>query len=266
MEDAGNVIVGRVEPKIYAFVTNTIPNYLKIGDTYRQVETRLKEWKEKFKDLKKVFQSSARVSDEIFFRDYSVHEYLEGDLGLHRLQKDNGIVSSELYSREFFKDATAADVEAAIVDIKRDYKEFGSKYRFYSAATKLPSEYHYPSLGFLEPRDNQKVVIDNFLTAYKNGRRNLLMYAVMRFGKTFTALCCAQKMQEGKGARLIVVVSAKADVCDEWKRTVEGLENFRVDYAFLSSKDLQLNPDIVTTGLREGKKYVVFFNIARFAE
>ena len=29
------IIIGRVEPHIYAFTTNTVPNYLKVGDTYR---------------------------------------------------------------------------------------------------------------------------------------------------------------------------------------------------------------------------------------
>ena len=34
-----NIIIGRVEPYIYAFTTNTVPNYLKIGDggTFNQV-------------------------------------------------------------------------------------------------------------------------------------------------------------------------------------------------------------------------------------
>ena len=39
------IIVGRVEPHIYAFSTNTIPNYLKVGDTYRSVLVRLNEWR-----------------------------------------------------------------------------------------------------------------------------------------------------------------------------------------------------------------------------
>ena len=30
-----SLIHGRVDPYIYAFETNTIPNFLKIGDTYR---------------------------------------------------------------------------------------------------------------------------------------------------------------------------------------------------------------------------------------
>ena len=34
------------------------------------------------------------------------------------------------------------------------------------------------------------------------------MYAVMRFGKSFTSMCCAV----ANNAKLVVVVSAKADV------------------------------------------------------
>ena len=32
-----NIIVGRVEPYIYAFSTETVPNYLKVGDTTRGI-------------------------------------------------------------------------------------------------------------------------------------------------------------------------------------------------------------------------------------
>ena len=46
-----NIIVGRVEPHIYAFTTNTIPNYLKVGDTYRPVSVRLKEWRQFYPEL-----------------------------------------------------------------------------------------------------------------------------------------------------------------------------------------------------------------------
>ena len=47
------IIIGRVEPHIYAFSTNTIPNYLKVGDTYRPVSVRLKEWEAHFPALKR---------------------------------------------------------------------------------------------------------------------------------------------------------------------------------------------------------------------
>ena len=49
------IIVGRVEPHIYAFTTNTIPNYLKVGDTYRPVSVRLIYWKLVYPELKKEY-------------------------------------------------------------------------------------------------------------------------------------------------------------------------------------------------------------------
>ena len=64
------VITGRVEPHIYAFKTNTIPNYLKVGDTYRPVAERLQEWKKYFPDLQKEFDDKATVMNYISTTDY----------------------------------------------------------------------------------------------------------------------------------------------------------------------------------------------------
>lgn len=72
-----NLIIGRVEPHIYAFTTNTIPNYLKVGDTYRPVSKRLSEWEEYYPNLEKQFEGSAKITDSVFFRDHSVHYFLE---------------------------------------------------------------------------------------------------------------------------------------------------------------------------------------------
>ena len=36
IEILDELIIGRVEPYIYAFTTETIPNYLKVGDTFRK--------------------------------------------------------------------------------------------------------------------------------------------------------------------------------------------------------------------------------------
>ena len=66
------LIVGRVEPRIYAFTTNTVPNYLKVGDTYRPIKVRLDEWREHYPHLKHEYDESAKVADDVFFRDYSV--------------------------------------------------------------------------------------------------------------------------------------------------------------------------------------------------
>lgn len=58
-----NIIIGRVEPYIYAFTTNTVPNYLKIGDTYRPVKIRLNEWKKYFPDLKEEYKEKAMINE-----------------------------------------------------------------------------------------------------------------------------------------------------------------------------------------------------------
>ncbi len=260
LELLDNIIVGRVEPHIYAFTTNTIPNYLKVGDTYRPVSVRLKEWQKYYPELEKQFENTAKVADDVFFRDYSVHQFLESDLEKERLKPENpdGVI---YYSNEFFKGTNSGEVSDAIADISSDYDNKGNKYQFYNALTALPTTVRYSSTGYWEPRPNQRATINAFKRAVENGRTNLLMYAVMRFGKSFTSICCAKEMNDGNGARLVVVVSAKADVKEEWRKTVECAENFRNDYEFLSSVDLDRNHGIVTDTLNkdEGSKNVVLF-------
>lgn len=82
------------------------------------------------------------------------------------------------------------------------------------------------------------------------------MYAVMRFGKSFTSMCCAVKM----GAKLVVVVSAKADVKLEWKRTVESHVRF-ADYDFITSKDLKGNKYLISEKIRSGRRVVCFLTL-----
>ena len=82
------ILVGRVEPQIYAFTTQTIPNYLKVGDTYRPLEVRLNEWRKYFPNLEKKFETIAKVDDDTFFRDFAVHYFLENDKQKTRLTRD----------------------------------------------------------------------------------------------------------------------------------------------------------------------------------
>ena len=254
----GELIVGRVEPRIYAFTTNTIPNYLKVGDTYRPVEVRLDEWREHFPNLKREFDDSAKIG-EVFFRDYSVHDYLEKTAKRPRLTK--WTFPEVYYSNEFFEGATKGDVKAAIGDIRHDFETKGQRYQFYSIAEGLPTSMKFASTGMWELRPNQEAAVKKFESAVAAGRKNLLMYAVMRFGKSFTSLCCAKTMNDGKGADIVLVLSAKADVCGEWKKTVESADNFRDDYDFLSGKDLKANDKIVSSLRKKGKKVVIFLTL-----
>ncbi len=254
-----SLITGRVEPHIYAFTTNTIPNYLKVGDTYRPVSKRLSEWREYFPNLEQKFEGSAKITDDVYFRDFAVHYFLESEKHRTRLAETE-LPEGVYFSREFFKEATLGDVEEAIADINEDYHSKLGKYHYYDATTQLPTVEKYASTGMWFPRPNQQATIDAFKRAVANGRTHLLMYAVMRFGKSFTSMCCAKEM----GAKLVVVVSAKADVRDEWRKTVESAENFRNEYEFFSSADLENNYSIITDTLdhpTDPKKVVVFLTL-----
>lgn len=249
------IIVGRVEPYIYAFSTNTIPNYLKIGDTYRPVPTRLNEWKKHYPNLKEEYREKATIDDQTFFRDYSVHKFIEEDLKKERLDESN-LTEDIYYSNEFFKGATNIDVENAITDIKNNYEENTGKYQYYNSKDFLPTIRHYTSTGIWKLRDNQKDAVNNFKNAVKSGRTNLLMYAVMRFGKSFTSMMCAKEIN----AKVVVIVSAKADVLEEWKKTIESADNFN-EYLFITSNDLMRDNHVIEMNLKLNNKIALFLTL-----
>lgn len=251
-----SIIVGRIDPHIYAFRTNTVPNYLKVGDTYRPISVRLKEWKEIFPNLEHLedWEWVAKTQDEKYFRDFAVHYYLEEIKHFHRLQP-NDIPKLPYYSREFFENAKPEDVDEAILDIERKAKQVGSPYQFYSEE-RLPMTEHFQRTETYEPRPNQKDTIERFIEARNQGRHNLLMYAVMRFGKSFTSMCCATEMH----ARTVLIVSAKADVKNEWKKTVESHVRF-ADYTFLDSAALLADTKAVTKLLQRGKCAAIFLTL-----
>lgn len=249
------IIVGRVEPHIYAFTTNTIPNYIKVGDTYRPVSIRLDEWKKYYPELEKKYDTKAMVSDDIFFRDYSVHQFLEHNLQKTRL-KSSDIDEGIYFSNEFFKDTSIVDIDEAIKDINNDFNENLMKYQFYNAKDSLRVITEYTSTGMWDLRPNQEKVVKNFKKAYESGRTNLLLYAVMRFGKSFTSMCCALEMN----ANVVLIVSAKADVKEEWKKTVQSADNFK-DYEFIENDQLLMDNEIIKHKLETGRKVVMFLTL-----
>ena len=249
------VLVGRVDPQIYAFTTETIPNYLKVGDTYRPLQTRLDEWRKHYPNLIHKFNHSAKLECGNIFRDFAVHDYLELIKHYHRLLPHE-IEDDVYYSREFFENAKEDDVKEAIEDIKQSEKAKDGRYNFYTPDY-LPVKLTFERVKDFPPRDNQQKAIDKFKEAIKNGRHNLLMYAVMRFGKSFTAMCCATEMAD---AKLVLIVSAKADVRNEWKETVESHVRFK-DYIFLDGEDLKNNTQIISNTLNDNKRIALFLTL-----
>lgn len=250
-----SLIRGRVEPYIYAFETNTVPNFLKVGDTYRPVEVRLAEWRKFYSDLKKKYEHIAKVDDNTYFRDYSVHDFLIQN-GFRRIEKDD--VKSGIYlSNEFFMNAKKENVEEAIKDIQKSFEKKDNRYAFYDVEDNLPlGDFDFKRDAVWKPRENQKAVIENFSNAVKKGRNNLLMFAVMRFGKSFTSLCCAKAMK----AKLSVVVCGKTAVRLEWKENVQRpkiLDGFE----FMDSDSMSRNPAVISEKLAEGHSVVVFLTM-----
>lgn len=249
------LIVGWVRPHIYAFSTNTVPNFLKVGDTYRPVRRRLQEWRKHYPDLQQHFEGSASVAEDVYFRDHSVHQFLSQERGLSRIERD-ALAPDVYYSTEFFESASSEDVELAIKDIHRDHQANGGRYVFFDASERLRKTFRFARGEEWVPRPNQQAAVDNFAAAVDAGRTNLLMYAVMRFGKTFTSLLCAKRMQ----AETVLVVSAKADVKGEWKQTVESAGNFAGN-VFLDADDLLADEDAISTARAEYDCVVVFLTL-----
>ena len=250
------MIIGRIDPHIYAFRTNTVPDYLKVGDTYRPVSVRLNEWRQIFPNLQHLdeWKWVAKTDDNKYFRDFAVHYYLEEIKKLHRLQP-NDIPNLPYYSKEFFQNATPEDIDAAILDIESKASQVGGPYHFYTEDRLLVTEHYKRELTY-PLRPNQKATVKKFKAARDNGRRNLLMYAVMRFGKSFTSMWCATEMQ----AKTVLIVSAKADVKSEWKRTVESHVHFE-DYTFIDSQALLIEPKAISNLLRQNKRAAIFLTL-----
>ena len=255
-----NLILVRNEPHIYAFSTNTIPNYLKVGDTFRPVDVRIEEWSKKISEalgadvqvkLTKEYAETA-IIDDAYFRDYAVHDFLKSALGKESIETTDPELVDK-YSREFFKDVLVSDVESAITDIRNEYTNYNpnKKYTYYKLAEKKPVDFHWNHDQNWDLRPNQRTVVDNFVQ--KSDQKELLMYAVMRFGKSFTAMYCGLI----SNARKILIVSAKADVATEWKATVEKPKCFE-NYRFLVDRDFVNDKKAIQKTLDDGKNVAVF--------
>ena len=251
-QELDNIIIGRVKPYIYAFETNTIPNFLKVGDTYRAVSVRLAEWRRIYEHLQEVCKEKATVDEKTYFRDYAVHKFLEEN-GFRRIEEKD-IAPGIYFSREFFNGAKEENVKQAIQDIKKSFEDKDNRYDFYNIEDNLPlGDFKFERDADWEPRDNQKEVIGKFKAAVDSGRTNLLMFAVMRFGKSFTSLCCAKEM----GAKLTVVICGKTAVRNEWKENVQR-PTILDGFCFIDSEILERNPDAISEELKAGRSVVVF--------
>ena len=257
-EELDRFIIGRISPRIYVFKTGMVPDSLKVGDTYRPISERMEEWSRIYTGMHDKQDYSAQVGDK-FFRDYSVHRYLKEILNKYNLQEED--FHGVYFSREFFRDTESEDVKTAVDVISEDIASDGNHYPSYalnSIRNNAEEEEHIS--GPFNPRDIQKDVIDKYVEVTENGtlKKELLLYAVMRFGKTFTAMCCAQKTQ----AKVVVVMSGKTDVRKEWHDAVSYTANFKDEYEFIDAKAIRkCAHEAIESVLSAGKKVVIFLSL-----
>ena len=248
------IIVGYVPHRIYAFSTPQSVDYLKIGETSRGVPVRLKEWQSKIADLKHekdwlAMLPKDTVKQKEFFRDFALHKYFKDNAFDFLLPED-----APGNSKEFYK-VTLEQVEDGIEAIDQDYtSEPPHQYTYLSIEDNSKKVEKWAITENFKPRGNQKEVIDNIVAVSKDKKvaPNYLLFAVMRFGKTFVALEAAKELD----SKLTVVVSAKADVKLEWKQNLESHEDFD-GYLFLDSKSLRDSSTAIEDNLKENK--VVLF-------
>lgn len=250
----------KVEHKIYSFYTNTTPNFMKIGDTYRQVAIRLKEWKRVYKNLTPEQIFDANINQESFFRDLSVHQYLRIDKNKHVVVPDDVKGITEYCTELFTNDVSTSDVEDAIHDIKDNYGAVNPKYVYYKLDGKGTTDGVVKWSENYPMRPNQEKTVENFVKAVANGRNNLLMYAVMRFGKSFTAMQCAKAYAQNHPLKVIVITSAKKDVENEWKNTINSHCDFR-NFEFVTDNDLAEDYNKIKKITNDGKIAVVFLTL-----
>lgn len=252
------IITGYVPHRIYAFSTPQLLNYLKVGETSRNVNARLSEWKKLISDLKLEKDWLAMLPKDAieqteFFQDYALHEYFKNN-GLQPMDYNDAPGNS----KEFYP-VTIQNIEDGIDDISEDYlSEPPREYTSLNIEDNSRVEEHWKRNQDYIPRANQQTVIDNIVKVSKddNVPSNYLLFAVMRFGKTFVALESAKALN----AKLTVVVSAKADVKSEWKKNLESHVDFE-GYKFLDSDSLKNSDSVIQDILDSDEKIVLFLTL-----
>jgi len=238
-------------PCIYAFVTNKVKDAIKIGYTDQYYEKRIDQWRkhygQKEGDVTCIGCWSSEeidsLNNRVFFWDHAVHKKVE-NRGYANISKEDFVnfISDEgkkiidlHYSSEFFKkyksllngeldaedmvELSAELIEDIILEMRRAIKDGSLDFKTYQfdeegktsskkadIAWKAPDTYPNTSL--------QEEAIKNGVKAINEGKKKLLMAAVMRFGKTHA---CYEIVNQCKDINRVIVTSAKADVRKAWR-------------------------------------------------
>ena len=261
-DDLNDEILKTNAPIIYAFTTPKVPDAIKIGYTDQGAWKRIEQWKRIYGDDINLLgywtsKSLNQQLEYVFFKDHPVHKKVinRGHYNLmpedfEKLKVQQNLLELHV-SREFFRkinDKTHNDkdtlskeiIEEIIRQMKEEVKSGNANFTLYTLLDDGTTSDKYANrtiekIEDYDPTPLQYECIDNGIRAIKDGKTDLLMAAVMRFGKTYTTYkIIAGQGKEEKMSRLkyALVVSAKADTRTAWRNDISH-KDFINDFAFI---------------------------------
>ena len=301
-------------PVIYAFTTNKVKDAIKIGYTDQHPEKRIAQWADiygkKPGDVVTLGYWSSeefdKAGERVFFWDHAVHNKVAkaGFLNVKKeefeqfLSDEGKKLITVHYSKEFFRkyktlldgkqtsDALTKDLLADIINqMRQNIKDGTADFKTYkfSVNGKTTSEQSDRIWGAPESystTDLQNEAIKNGLAAIKKGKKNLLMAAVMRFGKTHTSY----EIVKQAGLKKVIVTSGKADVRKAWRDGInhvhfvddfvfiEVIDKYKWDISYkkdkvviTESRNIYDDADIINGFIKEGKTIILFGTLQDFS-
>ena len=230
----------KVTPTIYAYILDGVTshrNYIKVGYTDRDVETRVKEQLHTSGiPYKILLKESAMRPDGSCFTDHEVHAILRRK-GFK--QFNEGADRNEWFN------CSVRDVQSAILELRED----------------IISEENRTMSFKMRPEQTVAVqkTIEYFELAKKeepNKSPKFLWNAKMRFGKTFASYQLARKM----GLSRVLVLTFKPAVESAWREDLMTHVDFE-GWQFISNKDAhnnKVNIDVQFDMADKSRPVVVF--------
>ena len=269
-------------PCIYAFITDKVNDAIKIGYTDQHPLKRIEQWKEVYgKEEGEVeclgYWSSEEIDQsgqKVFFWDHAVHDKVtkKGYANIskeqfYKILSEKGRKVNDVhelhYSKEFFSkyktllkgqlsdedkvELSKELIEDILIEMKKSIKDGKSDFKLYKFDSSGKTSTQKADIVWGSPKgypntDLQEDCIKKGVEAIKNGKKNILMAAVMRFGKTHAAY----EIIKESGLKRILVVSAKADVRKAWRDDINH-KDFYKDFVFIEVLD-EFNWDITSLG------------------
>ena len=275
-----NKVIKNNGPTIYAFVVDKVKNAIKVGYTDQHPEKRIQQWKDVYEPhgmkVKSIGFWSAdeftAAGDRVFFWDHAVHKKIT-DKGFANVNEEtfyknfSDMTKDELatvhYSKEFFDEykrllngelsfderEKLSDklIEDIIKQMKMNIKNGTADFKIFSYETKQEASKEWGSPQTYNNTDLQEEAINNGVAAIKKDAKNILMAAVMRFGKTHAAYEIVKKAK----LKRVIVTSAKADVRAAWRDDINH-KHFYKDFVFIEVLN-QYKWDVTAYDEKSGK-------------